>query len=122
MPRKPGEEIIKAKQAKRYNYQREQKHVADREYNKHRPIRHKFYSTSRWRQLRDYIMRKQPLCQECLKNGVIKKGDVVDHITPIEKGGSPTAEKNLQVLCHACHNKKHADERRGHLERMKNPS
>ena len=107
MPRRPGEEIL----SKRRRYK---KQSYDKEYNEHRPAIHKFYNTSRWRSLREYMMRKQPLCQECLKHGIIKKGDLVDHIKPIREGGSPVSIKNLQVLCHECHNKKHADERKGH--------
>jgi 5-methylcytosine-specific restriction protein A len=40
----------------------------------------------------------------------------VDHIVPLEEGGTDD-DANLQVLCHACHGKKTREEqrRRGRL-------
>ena len=82
-----------------------------RDYDKHRPERHKFYNSSEWKKLRDYVRRKNPLCAECLRNGIITEGDLVDHIVPIEEGGAKLDISNLQVLCNSCHNKKHGAEK-----------
>ena len=99
MPRRPGEAYLqKAKQK------------ATREYNAARPDRHKFYHTKRWKNLRDYVMARSPLCAECLKHGIITAGQLVDHIIPIADGGAEMDINNLQVLCAACHNRKHAGE------------
>ena len=99
MPRRPGEAYLqKAKQK------------ATREYNATRPERHKFYHTKRWKNLRDYVMARSPLCAECLKHGVITAGQLVGHIIPIADGGAEMDIENLQVLCEACHNRKHAGE------------
>ena len=96
MPRKPGENLVIAKRL-----------YHNKVYNKNRPARHKFYSTPQWKKLRDWVLGQYPLCQECLKNGVVKKGQVVDHIVSIEDGGAKTDITNLRVLCIACHNRKH---------------
>ena len=39
-------------------------------------------------------------------------GQIVDHIIPIADGGAEMDVDNLQVLCAACHNRKHAGEGR----------
>lgn len=55
-------------------------------------------------------MARSPLCAECLKRGVVTEGQLVDHIIPIADGGAEMDIDNLQVLCAACHNRKHAGE------------
>ena len=86
----------------------ESKKIADREYNHRRPLRHKIYNTSRWQKLREYKKRRNPLCEECLRQGRITPMALVDHIIPIEDGGAVFDLSNLQSLCSACHNKKHS--------------
>ena len=97
MPRKPGEK-----------YMLEEKIKANKLYNQSRPARHDFYSSTAWRKLRDYKRRLNPLCEECLKHGILTPGELVDHIIPIEEGGALLDLANLQTLCKACHNKKHS--------------
>lgn len=53
------------------------------------------------------MLRYQPQCA-C---GAL--ATVVDHITPIRMGGSPTDERNLQCLCASCHSRKSLKELRG---------
>ena len=97
MPRRPGEAYLqKAKQ------------TAARAYNATRPERHKFYGSRQWKNLRDYVLARSPLCAECLRRGVITAGQVVDHIIPVADGGKEMNVENLQTLCAACHNRKHA--------------
>lgn len=43
-----------------------------------------------------------PLCVECEKEGKVTAGDVVDHITPLWRGGRDD-ESNLQTLCQTPH-------------------
>ncbi len=100
LPRKPGEKIL-----------REIKRAKDRDYNRARPAIHDFYNSSSWRRLREYVRHRNPLCAECLKHGIITQGVIVDHIVPISDGGAMMDIKNLQVLCSACHNKKHGEGR-----------
>ncbi|MHB1334506.1 MAG: HNH endonuclease [Candidatus Humimicrobiaceae bacterium] len=59
-----------------------------------------FYSTYKWKQLRDQVLIEEPSCRECNQ-----PSKVADHIVPREWGGSDERE-NLQGLCKRCHNKK----------------
>lgn len=66
---------------------------------------------SDWRKLRSMILeRDNHLCQEHLKQGVIKAGHHVDHIVPKAQKGTDEPS-NLQTLCHSCHAHKTATER-----------
>jgi 5-methylcytosine-specific restriction protein A len=51
--------------------------------------------------------RKNPLCVECKRKGLIVPGECVDHIIP-HKGNRRLFEddRNLQTLCNSCHSKK----------------
>lgn len=71
----------------------------------------KFYESSAWRALRAKFIAANPLCVECKKRGVITPAQVVDHIVPINLGGAPLSEENLQPLCHKCHNAKSATDK-----------
>ena len=64
-----------------------------------------------WRRLRLLILeRDNYLCQEHLRQGVLKSGFHVDHIVPKAQQGSDAPE-NLQTLCEYCHRHKTATER-----------
>ena len=58
------------------------------------------------KKLRDYFIKRNPLCKWCNEEGKTKVADVVDHILPIKQGGSKIDESNLQSLCHHHHNQK----------------
>ena len=47
-----------------------------------------------------------PLCEECLKRGVFKSAEVVDHIVPWPVCEDFYDEKNLQSLCEDCNRAK----------------
>lgn len=63
-----------------------------------------------WRKLRRMYLRAHPICEEpeCEKASVD-----VHHIVALADGGT-NAWDNLQALCHSCHSKKTAAEKRGH--------
>ncbi|PEN96603.1 HNH endonuclease [Bacillus cereus] len=67
-----------------------------------------FYNSRLWKDMRELMYRRDHgLCVQCRSKGIIKIGDVVDHIIPIRVDWSKRLEStNLQTLCHACHNKK----------------
>ncbi len=65
-----------------------------------------FYSSKRWKSLRNFFIQKFPICAQCKRNGELNNAQVVDHVVPIRLGGSPIDQKNLQSLCNPCHNKK----------------
>lgn len=58
----------------------------------------KFYGSKEWQRVRYIILSKNPFCIECER-----PADVVDHITPITKGGDKLNLDNLQPMCHKCH-------------------
>lgn len=66
-----------------------------------------FYQSKEWRNLRDLVRQREPLCRECLNRGVVKLGQAIDHIKP-RKDYPELAldESNLQNLCNFHHNRK----------------
>ena len=71
-----------------------------------------FYHSTAWRNLRKLHITQNPLCAECKRRGIVKVGYVVDHITPISKGGEALDERNLQTLCKRHHAIKTGKERK----------
>lgn len=64
-------------------------------------------------QIRAKFLRDNPLCVECLKQGIYKAAEIRDHIKPLAEGGLDTTD-NTQALCVECHNKKtQAEAKRG---------
>ncbi|WP_422804585.1 HNH endonuclease [Tetragenococcus halophilus] len=71
-----------------------------------------FYKSKAWKNLSNQYRLKQPLCEDCLKEGLIKAGNVRDHIIPIREDWSKRLdESNIQNLCHYHHNVKTRQER-----------
>jgi 5-methylcytosine-specific restriction protein A len=74
------------------------------------------YRTSDWAALRlEVLVRDAYRCAACLRC-VAGRHAHVDHIVPLEQGGTDRLE-NLQVLCDEDHGRKTRDEQRraGHL-------
>ena len=93
---KEYEKAIKADYEKRYEKKRDP-----------------FYKSPRWRKARNRYAEKNPLCEECKKNGiegVLMK--TVDHIIDIKDGGAKLDFDNLQSLCQECHNRKIGERRK----------
>ena len=76
---------------------------------RHREQAH--YQTADWRAKRHRILiRDAFVCRSC--GHVVSGHDAnVDHIVPLEDGGTD-ADENLQVLCRSCHGKKTRREQR----------
>lgn len=71
------------------------------------------YNTSAWKALRASKLMADPLCQPCQQAGRLVAARVVDHNTPISKGGAPfPALHCLTSMCAACHSRKTAQEDR----------
>ena len=70
----------------------------------------KFYKSRRWQRLRKVILARDSICQHCKAKGRYISANVVDHITPINKGGTNDLN-NLQGLCSTCHNSKSSRDR-----------
>lgn len=73
-----------------------------------------FYHSKEWQRIRQVALtRDHYLCQHCLRENRITPADVVDHIVPVRVDWSKRLSlDNLQSLCHACHNKKTAEDKR----------
>jgi len=70
------------------------------------------YHTYKWKKLRKAYAADHPLCEHCLRYEIYTPLAVVDHIKELSDGGEPYERSNLQSLCHSCHNRKTASERR----------
>ena len=64
------------------------------------------YHTSRWTRLSRAWRTMHPLCEECKRNGIIKAGEVTDHIIPWPVCQDFYDENNLQTLCKDCNHAK----------------
>ena len=71
-----------------------------------------WYSSRDWRNLRRSYISRNPLCEFCFARGITKAADVVDHIIERKDDDSLRLDsRNLQSLCHRCHNLKTLEER-----------
>ena len=66
----------------------------------------KEYHTTRWRKLRSYYIKRNPLCVMCKEKNIIKEAYIVDHIVEVADGGEMYNYNNLQSLCDAHHRRK----------------
>lgn len=69
----------------------------------------------RWtgRKLQDWrarILRAEPLCRPCKEKGITTLAQEVDHVIPLEQGGTYD-ETNACPICIPCHKAKTARER-----------
>jgi 5-methylcytosine-specific restriction protein A len=58
---------------------------------------------------RDLLLRRNPLCAECQRQGIITRALYRDHVIPLAEGGTDTTD-NTQGLCGPCHEKKTQEE------------
>ncbi|MDA0780661.1 MAG: HNH endonuclease signature motif containing protein [Proteobacteria bacterium] len=72
--------------------------------NKERPAGYNKQYGRKWRKLRLWFLKQNPLCVVCGTAGTD-----VDHILPLSKGGTNELS-NLQTLCHSCHSRKTVSE------------
>jgi 5-methylcytosine-specific restriction protein A len=96
--------------------QRQRSRRNDKEYDKHKRNQQAraFYHSREWERLRQAALaRDHYLCQHCLQHNRITRATIVDHIVPISVDWSKRLSlDNLQSLCHACHNRKTAEDKR----------
>ena len=77
-------------------------------YNKYQRPNDKNAYGRAWKRIRDRKIKENPLCEECLKNGIYKAAEEVHHILPLADGGRSTQD-NLMSLCRSCHLKMHGE-------------
>ncbi|APW60471.1 HNH endonuclease signature motif containing protein [Paludisphaera borealis] len=68
-----------------------------------RKARKKIYNSAAWKKCRALALRRQPLCPECLKNGVHSPSVEVHHVKDLAEGGDQYSLDNLQPLCKMHH-------------------
>ena len=85
------------------------KGTAEFEYNHYRrdPETRKRYGRA-WKRIRDRHIQAQPLCENCLKQGLHTPAEEVHHRVPLADGGTH-ARDNLVSLCRSCHMKIHGE-------------
>lgn len=85
------------------------KRAAGYEYDHYRrdPEVRKKYGRA-WKRIRDRQMREHPLCEECLRKGLLVPTEEVHHKLPLSEGGTHE-RSNLICLCRSCHMKAHAE-------------
>lgn len=68
------------------------------------------YRTARWERLRQRVLERDGhLCQECLRNGIVRQGKEIDHVRKAMDDLSQFWQaENLQTLCKRCHGQKTA--------------
>ena len=70
-------------------------------------------SSARWRNLRAVKLMRNPLCEECERQGVVRVAKEVHHIIPIRVNPHLAyVESNLEALCVPCHRKRDAEQER----------
>jgi len=83
---------------------------AGEKYDKDRPSPSKRGYGTVWQKIRKSHLRKHPLCVSCKQLNIIKEGEEVDHILPLNDGGTHHPD-NLQTLCKSCHSTKTAQDK-----------
>lgn len=72
------------------------------------------YHSGRWvNHVRPAKAKRDPLCQWCAYEGVVRPMKHVDHWVPLAQGGAPFDDDNLVSLCHSHHSRKTALEQTG---------
>ena len=93
---------------------KEHKHKAAKEYDQKRGNSGERGYDATWQKVRNIKANQDPLCEICLKQGMVKPLDVVHHIKPVETHPElRLVMSNLMSLCTACHEEIHKGERWG---------
>ena len=92
-------ELVEAGYCKAHEkYQKETARRKDRE----RGTRTERGYDNTWLRLRDYILRREPLCRECRKQGMIV---IAEHVHHIDGDVRNRSMENLAPLCQSCHSR-----------------
>ncbi|MBA7526583.1 hypothetical protein ES705_18745 [subsurface metagenome] len=80
------------------------------------------YNTVRWRKLRAWYLRENPLCEDCLEQDKTVPAAEVHHEIPWQTGHTKEAKirlafdsDNLISLCLECHHRKHPHSHRNNF-------
>lgn len=84
-----------------------------------REFARKFYSSKQWQDCRNgYAAYRGHLCENCLRKGIYKPGEIVHHkieLDPIniEKPEIALSWDNLKLVCRECHAEEHDKRMKG---------
>ena len=76
------------------------------------------YNSKEWQDLRIAKLRANPLCEECMKEGIVTAARCVHHVVPIETAKTKDEMwrlaidcglQGLKSLCFACHARIHKE-------------
>ena len=87
----------------------------DAEYNFTRrdPVVARIHGSVRWQAVRARVLRDEPVCRSCARQGLTEPAKQVDHIVPLAVAPHLAyVRSNLQPVCTACHGRKSASDRR----------
>lgn len=86
-------------------YCAEHQALANKHYNQYErdPVTNKRYGRA-WKRIRDRYIKVHPLCEECLKIGLLTPAEEVHHVLPLSNGGD-NKTNNLMALCKSCHSR-----------------
>ena len=77
---------------------------------------HRPHNRRDWRRIARSWLLAHPLCERCRAHGRARPAEHVDHIIPIRHAPERMFDPaNFQSLCHGCHSRKTAAERRGRI-------
>lgn len=80
-----------------------------------KPFARKFYSSKAWQDCRnEYAKRRHYLCENCLRKGIYRPGEIVHHVIELDPINIERPEialnfKNLELLCRECHSDIHGN-------------
>lgn len=83
-----------------------------------------FYKSKTWQRCRaEYVKQAKGLCENCLKKGLYRSGEIVHHKTELtpENIGDPAITlnfDNLQLLCRDCHAVAHKPSKRYKVDEL----
>lgn len=67
----------------------------------------RFYHSKEWTKASRLYKIKNPCCEDCLDEGIVRKADVTDHVIELRDDWSKRLdETNFRSRCHYHHNKK----------------
>lgn len=69
-----------------------------------RSPKHSRWYGRQWQRIRARFLNKNPLCEQCKKEGRYTAATEVHHIQPLSAGGT-NDERNLMPLCKSCHSR-----------------
>lgn len=89
--------------------------ASDRAYDSTRrdPAAKKFYNSDNWKRLRVLKLVETPYCEDCMIKGDLTPATTVHHVAELRQSADTARDlDNLRSLCHSCHSRHHARNRR----------